>query len=346
MKKIISVTAMAVWTITVFAQQNKVVSAYNYLKYYVQDKNYDDLKKAKAAIDEATAHADTKEKAKTHLYRGDIYIALFDYTRAEEIKKSTETDDNKKKYAAYRALSMTELDEAYKAYLKTIDLDTKKGFTEDVMKQMRVIYSDYMDKFNSELNAKLYGSAIPAYEKADGINAAFFPMRIDTGSLYNYALCAQRTKDYPMFMVQRQRRGGGPVVYGNISQFEDRPDPALWRGRQGNPRPGAGQHADGGLRTRWPDVYGLEWRPFVPVFRSDLVPGQLCNPGRGRPLLEAAVRRRAAGSAAMRLAQGPVRRVLANRAHPHDPPADGPRPRPRQGRARDESHDGHEENRH
>lgn len=196
MKQTLSTIVIAIYTIATFAQPNKVVSAFNYLKYYTQDKNYEDLKKAKAAIDEATVHEGTKDNAKTFFYRGNIYIAIFDYVREQELKKSTETNESLKRYAAYRALSMAELDEAYAAYKKTLELDTKKGYSEEVMDQMNVVYSDYMDKFNSELNGKAYANAISAYEKANTVNSILIPTKIDTGSMYNYALCAQRTQDF------------------------------------------------------------------------------------------------------------------------------------------------------
>lgn len=196
MKNTISSVVMVFFATAIFAQQNKVVSAYNYLKYYTQDKNYEDLQKAKAAIDEATVHEGTKDNAKTFFYRGNIYIAIFDYVRDMELKKSTEKEETPKRYAAYRTLTMAELDEAYSAYKKTLELDNKKAYTEEVMNQMNVVYSDYMDKFNSELKGKEYSNAISAYEKANTISSAFFPTRIDTGSLYNYGLSALRTKDY------------------------------------------------------------------------------------------------------------------------------------------------------
>ena len=209
MKKIVLGTVMLI-SVSVFAQQNKVVSAYNYLRYYLQDKKYDDLQKAKTAIDEATVNEETKDKAKTFLYRGNIYMALFDYTRADAINKSAETEEGKKKYAAYRAMDMKEADEAFTAYKKTLELDSKKTYTDEVMAQIRVIYSDYMDKFNSELNGKMYADAMPAYEKAGAINLAFFPTKIDTGSFYNYGYCAQKAKDYAK----------ATMVFGKLSEMK------------------------------------------------------------------------------------------------------------------------------
>ena len=56
----------------------------------------------------------------------------------------------------------------------------------------------------------------------------------------------------------------------------------------------------------------LNGGPRLHVQRGDLAPGQLRGPGRGRPLLGDALRRRRGRP--VRLAQGPVRALVAGRA--------------------------------
>ena len=69
-KQIITIVAIIITTIT-FAQNSKVVSAYNYLKY-------DELDNAKEAIDAASTNASTVNKAKTWYYKGKVYQRLFE----------------------------------------------------------------------------------------------------------------------------------------------------------------------------------------------------------------------------------------------------------------------------
>ena len=66
MKKITLVLGLALTLgfVQVNAQNAKRVSAYNYM-------NYGELDNAQRAIDEAAAHPDTKDEAKTWKYRGE-----------------------------------------------------------------------------------------------------------------------------------------------------------------------------------------------------------------------------------------------------------------------------------
>ena len=61
-------------------------------------------------------------------------------------------------------------------------------------------------------------------------------------------------------------------------------------------------------------VHRAQRRPAVQVQRGHLAAGHLRNPGRDRPLLEQAHRRRRRQGAAVRLAEGQVRRLVAGRA--------------------------------
>ena len=72
MKRILFSVLMVGAFTSSYAQNNKVVSAYNYMKYD------DELDKAKEAIDLAIKHEQTKGKAKTWMYRGHVYSKLAD----------------------------------------------------------------------------------------------------------------------------------------------------------------------------------------------------------------------------------------------------------------------------
>nr|WP_284289772.1 VOC family protein [Angustibacter aerolatus] len=63
------------------------------------------------------------------------------------------------------------------------------------------------------------------------------------------------------------------------------------------------------------DYAGLNGGPQFPQTEAFSIMVSLRRPGRGRPLLGRADRRRRPG-VAVRLAQGPLRRLVADRAHP------------------------------
>ena len=71
MKKQVLTFIAVIFTTLIFAQNSKVVSAYNYLKY-------DELGNAKAAIDLASENASTASKAKTWYYKGKVYQRIFE----------------------------------------------------------------------------------------------------------------------------------------------------------------------------------------------------------------------------------------------------------------------------
>src|SRR5690606_16367615 len=86
-------------SVSSFAQSNKVLDAYNYLKAGKLDK-------AKAAIDAAAQYPDTKDDPKTWLYKGNVYLAI------------AFTKDDK-----YKQLTPNPLDTALEAYKKCLILD-------------------------------------------------------------------------------------------------------------------------------------------------------------------------------------------------------------------------------
>ena len=84
------------------------------------------------------------------------------------------------------------------------------------------------------------------------------------------------------------------------------------------------QRGAGVLPARRSGVHGHQRRAAVPVHRSGVVPRELQGPGRGRPLLGPAHRRRRRREP-MRMAQGPVRSELADRPRADGRAAERPR---------------------
>lgn len=97
MRKLLLTVILISSAVAMFAQNNKVVSAYNYYRYEEYDK-------AKEAIDAATVHPKTANLEKTWFYRAQIYFEL----------------SRNKKFAS---LSEGAADEAYKSLKKALLLN-------------------------------------------------------------------------------------------------------------------------------------------------------------------------------------------------------------------------------
>ena len=109
--------------------------------------------------------------------------------------KSQEADINKKIIAAYQTISMTEVDEALKAFRKEIELDEKKIYSADALARIRLISSDYSDKAYSVLMNKNYSDALGYYEISTELKQKTFNI-VDTAAINNMAISASKIKDY------------------------------------------------------------------------------------------------------------------------------------------------------
>ena len=123
-----------------------------------------------------------------------------------------------------------------------------------------------------------------------------------------------------MPLVRHAGRGGRPVLHLGVPPLPDRGDHAVRLRRAG---PGGERH-DRHVRPGRTAVRRAERRPGVHLHRGHLLPGELRGPGGGRLLLGRPGRGRQRGP--VRLAQGQVRPVLADRPHSSDRAARGPRP--------------------
>ncbi|RLD62082.1 MAG: hypothetical protein DRJ01_06775 [Bacteroidetes bacterium] len=176
MKKIVLVLVFIMSIVYVNAQNSKVVSAYNYLK-----PQYNELGKAKEAIDLATKHEKTKLKAKTWYYRGLVYQALYG-----------------SKDTAFQNLCENPLEEAKAAFLKAIELDKKGKYKEDIIKSLKIMTLQFVNKGITEFNSKdnKYEEAFKSFQNAVKINELPFIAQIDTMSVFYSAVAADRAKLY------------------------------------------------------------------------------------------------------------------------------------------------------
>jgi len=155
--KILFLSIILLMSISSFAQSNKVLDAFNYLKAGKLDK-------AKAAIDAAASYPDTKDDAKTWLYKGNVYLAL-------AIKQSDTT------YNPYKNLVVNPLDTALEAYKKCLTLDPNfiapAASPNSPRVGLKLVADEYFNKGANYFNNKDFNNALAFFEKTRTIRKIY-----------------------------------------------------------------------------------------------------------------------------------------------------------------------------
>ena len=187
MKKIIFLLTIVLSVNAAFCQKAKVQSAINYSKT-----QYNDLDKAKDAIDLASVHEKTINWYKTWFIRGEVYLKIFN------------TKERK-----FQNLSDNALEESYLAYKKSLELDEKGKSKDDVVAILPSLSSQFYNngvilfekahnekQTNEEKSIQTFKKAVESFEYCLEINAMPFIARVDTSCMFNAALAADRAKLY------------------------------------------------------------------------------------------------------------------------------------------------------
>jgi tetratricopeptide (TPR) repeat protein len=197
MKKLILFTVFACIISFANAQKQMVVSAYNYT-------NSGQLDKALISIDKALIHPDTKDAAKTWLYRGNIYLQI-----------------HLSKEDKYKNLDTNALQKAYDSYQKAIELDVKKDYYQDLMLGLYVCGEQYYNKGVEYYDLKKYDEAMNAFDKTGKINGIFGVQ--DTTATYNAALCAElgkkpeKAKEYYLKLIKANYHQ--PLIFASLANI-------------------------------------------------------------------------------------------------------------------------------
>lgn len=186
------------------AQSNKVVSAFNYLKYYGQDYKSSDILNARKYIDEASVHEKTINDEKTWNYRGQIYL---------EIAKSNDPE--------VKAAVANPLDEAYRSFARSAELEARGGYKRaDPARAMAIIGGMYLNAGIDAFSAKEYEKALSHFEKSVEISKK--NNVVDTLSYYNAALAAERAKNYEKAALYYNEcinaNSGGAKIYQYLAE--------------------------------------------------------------------------------------------------------------------------------
>jgi len=169
MKKVIFLIACIAGMGAAFGQSNKVVTAYNLMKA-----EYNELDKAKQAIDEASVHPKTSMEAKTWYYRGQVYYKIY------------QSKDEK-----YKNLDPDPLKQAYLSFVKAKELDVAKRFETELLFELTRTSADFFNKGSAEYEQKKFPQAVESFETVIAIGRLPYIHQLDTGAFYNAALAAE-----------------------------------------------------------------------------------------------------------------------------------------------------------
>ncbi len=162
MRKILS-TILFISVISLsFGQKTKVQTAWNYLKY-------DELDKAREAIDEASKNESSMNMDKTWYYRGLIYQNLY-------------------KHAKYGNLVSNPLQEALISFDKSLELDPKSDNLEDIQKRKGILAAQLGEQGADQYKGGKYAEALNSFETILKINPA------DSTVVFNCAIAADKAK--------------------------------------------------------------------------------------------------------------------------------------------------------
>jgi tetratricopeptide (TPR) repeat protein len=241
-KLILAASAILALGVASYAQPAKVVSAYNYLRYYDQNKKSQDLLDAQKNIDEAIGNEKTMNEAKTWYYRGNVYFAISNSKAPEFANQKAEAAETALK-SYMKALVLNFKDpELQKLDLEKNPADVMKFFTAlndkstkyvDQMWTADIIGQKFPYMSNTFLNLgveyftkeKNYQKAMENFEAAVGVSA--LTGKVDTLSMYYTAMASEKAgnKDKAIQLYEAltqmkyQGDGDGPRIHLALSQL-------------------------------------------------------------------------------------------------------------------------------
>ncbi|MEA1878976.1 MAG: hypothetical protein U9N86_19195 [Bacteroidota bacterium] len=155
------------------AQNTKILTAWNSMK-----QNYNDLEKAKEAIDAAAIHPKTQDRAKTWYLRGNCYHKQYQSTNAK-----------------FKNLDPNPLKEAYLSYVMAKNLDTKHTY-DDIEFKLALIGTEIFNKASAEFEQKKFRKALESFEMVMDIGALPWINKVDTGAVFYAAIAADQAGLY------------------------------------------------------------------------------------------------------------------------------------------------------
>ncbi|NOZ45623.1 MAG: tetratricopeptide repeat protein [Chlorobi bacterium] len=201
MKRIVILLILSISFSFIYAQNSKVVSAYNYMK-----PQYNELDKAKENIDAAAKHEKTIGKAKTWYYRGQIYHSIY------------QSKDEK-----FKSLDPDPLKVAVESYEKAMELDTKNQYKIDIISRLTTASLQFMNDGIDAFNNGEYKKSYEDFVNSLAINELPEFNKTDTVVMFNAAIAADRAHmydlAYKMYKKVSELNYGGSGVYSYMANI-------------------------------------------------------------------------------------------------------------------------------
>lgn len=198
MKKLAIFAVVCMMSMTVFAQNMNVQTAFNYLKK-------DKFDKALEYIEPALTNSQTMGAAKTWFYYGRICLGI-------AISKDPAT----------KALMPNALDKSLEAFKKALELDKREDFKTEIFMNIASISDAYYTKGVDEFNKNSkegFLAAAQNFAKVYEVKAALGQPDFD--ALSNAALCLMRVEEFNgAIQIYEQLKAAGldkPDIYSNLS---------------------------------------------------------------------------------------------------------------------------------
>lgn len=195
MKKLTVIIIMLSVIGSAFAQKQDRTTAFNYLRK-------GQLDKALQFIEPTISDPTTMNDAKTWFYRGNIYLQIHMSEKPE-----------------FKNLDPNALTKAFESYQKMLQLDTKKEFYYDAIKNLLVISEQLYNTGVESYKASNYNAALENFEKAVAVSASYD--NIDTLAIFNAGLAAESAVNYPKAIEYYNRlielNYPQPLIYSSLS---------------------------------------------------------------------------------------------------------------------------------
>jgi tetratricopeptide (TPR) repeat protein len=186
MKKVFLLVAVIAISFGAIAQKGKVTSAQSFIDQGMLDK-------AKEAIDQALANEKSMNWFNTYFVKGKLCQAIFQA-------------DNPK----YNSYYTDPLAEAYAAYEKAMELDTKGTTKKKILSQMvyNSLAQDLFSQGSKKFEAGDYEGALKAFSVQIKINEGeLYAGGLDTGMYFNAGLAAQNAKKFDQAIKYYEKCG-------------------------------------------------------------------------------------------------------------------------------------------
>jgi tetratricopeptide (TPR) repeat protein len=211
MKQLAIIFTLVGWGLIVSAQNSKVQSAINYLK-----PQYNQLDKAKEAIEAAIVNEKTITSPKAWKVRGDVYRAI------AETK-----DDN------FKSLSDNPLVIALDSYKKAMELDVKGSMRKEIDIELKLMSFAFINTGIDFFSKENFAKALDCFEGSLEIDRITGVGKIDTMVIYNAGIAADRAKNYDKaieyFTKTAELRYEGAKVYNYIATiYKEKGDTAMY----------------------------------------------------------------------------------------------------------------------